>query len=150
MSRPIGVIAGLSPIKLSTRMVANPLAGDSASPASAAASLILRALAGGVQWPGVRAPRARCSRPSRRPGTGGGTNVHGYSSAGGIVGAAALAAPMPDMQARARTPTGLCDPGAADDAGVAAPATSQLPVASSPARPVRRRLCRAPGDTIRS
>jgi len=65
-------------------MVANPLAGDSASPASASASLILRAPAGEVQWPGVRAPRAWCSRPSRRSGTGEGASGQGDPAQAGL------------------------------------------------------------------
>ena len=92
MSRPIGVIAGLSPIKLSTRMVANPLAGDSASPppppflrarmgvaarVAGATSAVFMAIPVAQHWWGA-------------------SNL-GDPSAGGIVGAAASTAPIPDI-----------------------------------------------------
>ena len=77
----------------------------------------------------VRAPAARATQRRQDCGRGGpGSCNPGYPGAG-------------------KDPTSPCDPGAAGDAGVAAPVTSQLaaqrrctstPRASSPARPARR------------
>ena len=74
----------------------------------------------------MRAPRARCSRPSRQPGTCGSAPAATATPAQAGLWARQPRQLQSQTSRRGRGPSGPCDPGTAGDAGMAAPATSQL------------------------